>query len=129
MKKVNQESGGTAASYFRGKPYSSAGKTGTAEAFYDGPLKQYRMASVNTLSYVGYAPAENPEIAMAVLVPWAYQGGGSPRSNLKISERVLDAYFDLKQQRKTNPNPALEQTEQVEESESNQESEVEGINE
>ena len=126
MKKVNQESGGTAASYFRGKPYSSAGKTGTAEAFYDGPLKQYRMAPVNTLSYVGYAPAENPEIAMAVLVPWAYQGGGSPRSNLKISERVLDAYFELKQQRKTNPNPALEQTEQGEESESNQESEVEG---
>ena len=26
-------------SYFRGKPYSSAGKTGTAEAFYDGPLE------------------------------------------------------------------------------------------
>ena len=97
-------------SYFRGKPYSSAGKTGTAEAFYDGPLKQYRMAPVNTLSYVGYAPAENPEIAMAVLVPWAYQGGGSPRSNLKISERVLDAYFELKQQRRTNPDPAVEQT-------------------
>ena len=32
-------------SFFRGKPYSPAGKTGTAEAFYDGPLKQYRMDS------------------------------------------------------------------------------------
>jgi len=41
----------------------------------------------------------------------------------------LDAYFELKQQRKNNPNPALEQPEQGEESESNQESEVEGINE
>ena len=103
FKKVTQETiGGTGASYFKGKPYSPAGKTGTAEAFYDGPLRQYRMADVTTLSFVGYAPAENPEIAMAVLVPWAYQGGSSPRSNMKISERVFDTYFELKKQRAMN---------------------------
>ncbi|WP_428909124.1 peptidoglycan D,D-transpeptidase FtsI family protein [Niallia sp. Krafla_26] len=102
FKKVTQETGGTGASYFKGKPYSPAGKTGTAEAFYDGPLRQYRMDEVTTLSFVGYAPAENPEIAMAVLVPWAYQGGNNPKSNMKISERVMDTYFELKKQRAMN---------------------------
>ena len=51
------------------------------------------------LSLVGYAPSDNPEIAMAVLVPWAYTGGTDNRSNLKIGHRVMDAYFDLQQQR------------------------------
>ena len=51
------------------------------------------------LSLVGYAPSDNPEIAMAVLVPWAYTGGTDNRANLKIGERVMDTYFDLKQQR------------------------------
>lgn len=96
FKKVYQEQGGTAYSYFFDKAYSPAGKTGTAEAFYDGPLKQYRMAPVINLSLVGYAPSENPEIAMAVLVPWAYQGNSSNSANLKIGERVMDAYFELR---------------------------------
>ena len=39
FKKVMQEQGGTAYSFFGGKSYSPAGKTGTAEAFYDGPLR------------------------------------------------------------------------------------------
>ena len=51
------------------------------------------------LSLVGYAPSDNPEIAMAVLVPWAYTGGTDNRSNLKIGERVMDTYFDLQKQR------------------------------
>lgn len=49
-----QEQGGTAYSFFGGKPYSPAGKTGTAQAFYDGPLTNYRMAPVMNLSLVGY---------------------------------------------------------------------------
>ena len=86
FKKVMQEQGGTAYSFFGGKPYSPAGKTGTAEAFYDGPLKKYRMNPVMNLSLVGYAPSDNPEIAMAVLVPWAYTGGTDNRANLKIGK-------------------------------------------
>ncbi len=102
FKKVTQESGGTAYRYFHDKSYSPAGKTGTAEAFYDGPLRQYRMSPVTSISFVGYAPSDNPEIAIAVLVPWAYQGGGNPGSNLKIAERALDTYFELKKQRASN---------------------------
>ena len=99
FKKVMQEQGGTAYSFFGGKSYSPAGKTGTAESFYDGPLKKYKMNPVMNLSLVGYAPSDNPEIAMAVLVPWAYTGGTDNRANLKIGERVMDTYFELQQQR------------------------------
>ncbi len=102
FKKVMQEQGGTAYSFFGGKSYSPAGKTGTAEAFYDGPLRSNfgkEPPEVMNLSLVGYAPSENPEIAMAVLVPWAYTGGTDNRSNLKIGERVMDTYFDLQKQR------------------------------
>jgi len=99
FKKVMQEQGGTAVGFFGGKSYSPAGKTGTAESFYDGPLKSYKMASVMNLSLVGYAPSDSPEIAMSVIVPWAYTGGTDNRANLKIGERVLDAYFELKTQR------------------------------
>ncbi len=99
FKKVMQEQGGTANGFFGGKSYSPAGKTGTAESFYDGPLKKYKMASVMNLSLVGYAPSDNPEIAMSVIVPWAYTGGTDNRANLKIGEKVMDAYFELKAQR------------------------------
>lgn len=37
------------------------------------------------LSLVGYAPSENPEIAMAVLVPWAYQGSVDHGANKKLA--------------------------------------------
>ena len=51
------------------------------------------------LSLVGYAPFDNPEVAMAVLVPWAYQAATGPSTNEVIGRRVMDAYFDLKKQR------------------------------
>lgn len=99
FKKVMQERGGTAYKYFSTAPYSPAGKTGTAEAFYDGP-QRYRFGKepppVMNLSLVSYAPSSNPEIAMAVIVPWAYQGKKDNRANLKIGRRVLDTYFEMK---------------------------------
>ncbi|WP_141431569.1 penicillin-binding protein 2 [Bacillus sp. 03113] len=99
--KVMQEPGGTAYSNFAGKSYDPAGKTGTAEAFYDGPnRKQFKEPpQVMNLSLVGYAPAKNPEVAMAVMVPWAYQGSVDHGANKKIGERVMDAYFNLKNNR------------------------------
>lgn len=99
FKKVMQEEGGTAYKYFKGADYSPAGKTGTAEAFYDGPLRNYfgkEPPQVMNLSLVSYAPSYNPEIAMAVLVPWAYQGKEDHKANLKIGRRVLDVYFQMK---------------------------------
>ncbi|MEW9107756.1 MAG: penicillin-binding protein 2 [Cytobacillus gottheilii] len=99
FRRVMQERDGTAYSFFGSKAYKPAGKTGTAEAFYDGPLRSNygkEPPEVMNLSLVSYAPAENPEVAMAVLVPWAYQGSVDHRANLKIGNRVMDAYFDLK---------------------------------
>lgn len=105
---VAQEGDGTAVNYYRGVDYNPAAKTGTAQAFYDGPdRKKYGKLppEVMNLSLVTFAPFDNPEIAMAVLVPWAYQGNSGPSVNGKIGRRVLDAYFDLKKQRQqTNQN-------------------------
>jgi penicillin-binding protein A len=99
FKKVMQEPGGTATKFFTGVQYSPAGKTGTAEAFYDGPLRSQfgkEPPPVMNLSLVSYAPSNNPEVAMAVIVPWAYQGTVDNRANLKIGRKVLDTYFQLK---------------------------------
>lgn len=100
---VMQGSQGTARGFFGGKGYSPAGKTGTAQAFYDGPdRKKYgkEPPEVMNLSLVGYAPSDNPEIAMAVLVPWAYTPSASDtRANLLIGSDVMDAYFNLKNTR------------------------------
>jgi cell division protein FtsI/penicillin-binding protein 2 len=98
FKKVFQEPGGTAYNYFLGATYSPAGKTGTAEASYDGPERsKYKEApQVLNLSLVSYAPSTDPEVAMAVLIPWAYQGEVNNNINFKIGRRVLDTYFALK---------------------------------
>ncbi|MEH7074053.1 peptidoglycan D,D-transpeptidase FtsI family protein [Neobacillus drentensis] len=96
---VMQVGDGTAVSHFKNKPYHPAGKTGTAQAFYDGADKSKRGTPVMNLSLVSFAPADNPEVAMAVVVPWAYQGNSGPSLNNLIGKRVLDAYFDLKKER------------------------------
>lgn len=98
FKKVFQEAGGTAYPFFRGVTYSPAGKTGTAEAFYDGPLrkKNDKIIPVLNLSLVSYAPSTDPEVAMAVIIPWAYNGDVTNNINFKIGRRVMDTYFNLK---------------------------------
>ncbi len=98
---VMQVGDGTATSYFRSAPYHPAGKTGTAQAFYDGSDKTKRGTEVWNLSLVSYAPSDNPEVAVAVVVPWAYSGSSGPSINNLIGRRVLDAYFDLKKTRQT----------------------------
>ncbi|MEH6942224.1 penicillin-binding transpeptidase domain-containing protein [Bacillus sp. JJ722] len=103
FKKVMQEQGGTGYPRFVNAEYDPAGKTGIAEAFYDGPLhKNYDepLATMN-LSMVSYAPANNPEVAMAVVVPWAYQGESGHSMNLDIGRKVMDKYFELKENSKT----------------------------
>lgn len=96
FEKVYQEPGGTAYNRFQGATYSPAGKTGTAEAFYDGP-ERWRFGKepppVMNLSLVTYAPSKNPKVAMAVIVPWAYQGTTDNGANFRIGRRVLDTYF------------------------------------
>ncbi|MFJ5621386.1 peptidoglycan D,D-transpeptidase FtsI family protein [Peribacillus loiseleuriae] len=101
FKKVAMEQGGTAYSYFGHRSYTVAAKTGTAQAFYDGPNKDnYKgLQPTMNLSMVGFAPADNPEVAFAVVVPWAYQGHSSNGLNGKLAQFALDTYFDLKKTR------------------------------
>lgn len=90
-----QGSRGTASSVFSKKSYNPAGKTGTAETaeYQDGQ----KLADLNNLTLVGYAPYDDPEVAFAVVVPSIGIGKGEG-VNLKIGERLLDTYFDLKEE-------------------------------
>ncbi|WP_419716651.1 peptidoglycan D,D-transpeptidase FtsI family protein [Bacillus infantis] len=133
FRKVMQEPGGTAYGSFggKGKTYKPAGKTGTAEAFYDGPRREdfgKEPPETMNLSLVSYAPSDNPEVAMAVLVPWAYQGSVDHGANKKIGERVLDAYFDLKKKRaeeNKDKEEAVQKVENIEDVKEGQEAERE----
>ena len=59
FEKVAMEPGGTHYATFAGKPYTVAAKTGTAEAFYDGPdrTKYSEPQPTMNITLVGYAPA------------------------------------------------------------------------
>ncbi|MBM4762301.1 penicillin-binding protein 2 [Bacillus sp. B15-48] len=105
FRRVMQDPGGTAYRMFASASYRPAGKTGTAQAYYDGPERsKFNSApEVMNLSLVGYAPYNNPEVAISVMVPWAYEGRSGHTANNAIGRRVLDTYFELKKTRQTQP--------------------------
>lgn len=80
---------GTARKFFLNEPYDAAGKTGTAESFKNG-VKTWNQ------SFVGYAPFDQPEIALAVIVPHAYKDGyAAPHSTANsISQRIFRVFFN-----------------------------------
>lgn len=107
FRRVTQMQGGTAYSFMGTLPYLPAGKTGTAQGFYDGPYRSNYGAEppeVINLSFVGYAPYDNPEVAISVIVPWAYTSGSGHYTNLTLAKEVLNTYFSLKEQRAQSTN-------------------------
>lgn len=78
--------GGTAYSRFVGAPYEAAGKTGTAQTYVDGEYVENHIL-------VAYAPYDNPEVAISVVVPYVKKASDA---NQVIGRQVLDAYFELK---------------------------------
>lgn len=87
---------GTLKDRFEGATISAAGKTGTAE--YCDQYAQAKNLCIpgNWPSHawtVGYAPFENPEIAVVAFV---YNGGEGSSVAGPIVRRVLEAYFELK---------------------------------
>jgi cell division protein FtsI/penicillin-binding protein 2 len=100
--KMVMEQGGTGfVGLGMNNPYNPAGKTGTAQTFYDGPDMAKRKSGPNggpppvyNLTLIGYAPHDNPEVAFSVVVPWMTNDQNSV--NKKIAKRALDAYFNLK---------------------------------
>ncbi|OCA92542.1 peptidoglycan D,D-transpeptidase FtsI family protein [Pseudobacillus wudalianchiensis] len=109
---VMHGSQGTAKKYFAGVDYNPAGKTGTAEGLYDGPKREdylkrgEQLPMTWNVNLVGYAPYDNPEVAFAVVVPWAYQhSANSAPLNNNVGRKVLDKYFELKAQRAKEETP------------------------
>jgi penicillin-binding protein 2 len=90
---VNKE--GTGARAFAGAPYVSAGKTGTAQV-YSLKGEKYTEGHVKTelrdhALFIAYAPADEPKIALAVLVE---NGGFGAQAAAPIARQVFD-YFLL----------------------------------
>ncbi len=103
LRLVTQTSRGTGSKELAGEPYRPAGKTGTAEAFYDGPKWTPGTEQPETwnITFASYAPHDNPEIAISVVVPWAYQSSGH-RMNMDIGKKVFRAYFEMDKKKETN---------------------------
>ncbi|GAB6545059.1 peptidoglycan D,D-transpeptidase FtsI family protein [Bacillus luti] len=93
FRKVMQEPNGTAYSSFHDATYKPAGKTGTAQTFYSYKNEQGDWVHEPTynLTLVGYAPADNPQIAFSIVVPWV--SNDKYPITKQIGRRALDAYF------------------------------------
>lgn len=95
FRQVFQERGGTAYSYFADKPYNPAGKTGTAEKELRFLEKNLVVDTINR-SIVAYAPADDPEVALAVMVPGiGINAREEGNVSNRIAERILDTYFGI----------------------------------
>lgn len=87
--------GGTAVFASLGASYQIAGKTGTAQVV---AMKQGEKYDVNKVEerhrdhawFIAYAPADNPRIALAVLVENGGHGGGT---SAPIARKVMDYYL------------------------------------
>ncbi len=87
--------GGTAAQAARGAAYSIAGKTGTAQVFSVGQAEKYDEKEVaerlrDHALFVAFAPADDPKLAVAVLVE---NGGFGSSAAAPIARAVFDAYL------------------------------------
>ncbi len=83
LKKVTTDKDGTAYSAFRGSKVISAGKTGTAEVFKTGEPHSW---------FAGYAPADNPKIAVAVI---AEHGGEGSTTAAPIFREIVEKVLAL----------------------------------
>ncbi|HWL13654.1 MAG TPA: penicillin-binding protein 2 [Ureibacillus sp.] len=98
LRKVYVGKNGSARSYFGDAPYTAAGKTGTAEVVYYGPIRDKWATETINIAHVGFAPYENPEIAYAVIFPWATTNYNIslPQAG-QTAREIVDVYFELKE--------------------------------
>ena len=87
---VNLE--GTSATSFQGAPYTSAGKTGTAQVFTVRQNEKYNAAQLDERMrdhalFMAYAPAESPKVVLAMVVENA---GFGAQNAAPIARRVFD---------------------------------------
>lgn len=96
MRDVIHSATGTGKGINHGLTYDIAGKTGTAQVV---GIKQNESYDASKLKdwhkdhalFVGFAPVQNPRIALAVLVE---NGGGGGSTAAPVGRQVFDAYFE-----------------------------------
>ncbi len=86
---------GTGASAFQGSQYQAAGKTGTAQVFTVDQNERYNSKALSKdlhdhALYAVFAPADQPKIALAVIVE---NGGFGAQAAAPIARAVLDYYL------------------------------------
>jgi penicillin-binding protein 2 len=86
---------GTSSGVFAGTPYQVAGKTGTAQVITIKQNERYVASRINERHrdhswYVAFAPADNPKIALAVVVE---NGGFGAASAAPLARQALDFYL------------------------------------
>lgn len=81
MRGVTSESGGTAYSTFRNFNIEVGGKTGSAQVTDD----------ITNAWFVGFAPFDNPEIAVVVLV----ENGGHGNYTAEVARDIIAEYFGM----------------------------------
>lgn len=92
---VGVTQGGTSTRVFAGARYVSGGKTGTAQAVTIGQKDKYNAARLQERQrdhalYIAFAPADAPQIALAVIVENAGFGGAQAAP---IARRVFDYWL------------------------------------
>lgn len=96
MQKVYYGSNGSGASAFKDSKFDGAGKTGTAQVVYFGPQKSKYGTETLTVTHIGFAPRDNPQVAYAVVVPWITTSESYTAINNIIARKAVDKYFSLK---------------------------------
>jgi penicillin-binding protein 2 len=86
---------GTSAAAFRGAPYTSGGKTGTAQVVGIAQDRKYKASEVDERHrdhalFISYAPADDPKIAIAMIVENA---GFGAQNAAPIVRRAFDYYL------------------------------------
>ena len=82
MRGVTSESGGTAYSYFKDFNIEVGGKTGSAQTGVQGKTNAW---------FVGFAPFDNPDIAVVVMV----ENGGSGGYTAEVARDIIAEYFGM----------------------------------
>lgn len=88
------EPNGTAYSMFGSFPVKVASKTGTAQT-----VNPDGTPGLNHTIFVGYAPADDPQIAFAAITPWSQESRSQGQVSYAqvITKEILSYYFGLDQ--------------------------------
>lgn len=98
MRGVTSESGGTAYAYFKNFNIEVGGKTGSAQTGVKGKTNGW---------FVGFAPFDDPEIAVVVVI----ENGGSGGYNSETARDIIAEYFGMNAGKVTENMTAKPQTE------------------